>query len=520
MTDSKFADWKAIKPSSLDVATNDREMILVYNFLFDGRLDLDKLTQAWAKLCQTWPILSARLRKGANPKSPADWRYLVPPDAEVQAVVEEDMSASCPAERRSLVVDEIDSKIRDFHPFVEGRDLPQDRPTIHPAARVIDSKANSRSKLMLLFASNAALSIDHLFTEDRPVAAAKITRFTDGTSIGLALPHVLCDGPGASEVMRAWAAIANGEGAKIAPLPDLGEDPFAPLAPGGRLAREEVDAAAQSGQKELSPPVGWHAFGLLDTLSLLVNFTWDVVWARPEATMEFRDIFLPSKYLAEQKAAAMAEIMGNGASAAAEGEYVSTSDVIVAVALKRLFAADARGPDDKRLVSFMYAANLRWLSGVSGSVKLPEPYLHNATHTVILPDVPIGHLVHGSSVGALALALRRAILRDSKPEAIRRSLVWRLANAQKLIAFFRPSSFYSAGTNWRAMKLSDISFTNALDSQSSSSATGRPFRVMMQPIFAMPTRNLFVILADDPAGGTWVRMTLSAAQWAQVERKG
>ncbi|KAK0522728.1 hypothetical protein OC842_006380 [Tilletia horrida] len=498
----------------MDVSGPARDMVFLYGFVIDGRLDADKLKQAWQQLCQTWPILSARFRQGANSKSPQDWHYLLPPDAEVQAVVEADMSDSCPAGRRSLVVDEIESKVRDFHPFVEGRDLPQDRPTLHHAAWVRDTRPKTRSKLLLNFASNAPLTVDHLFTEDRPVATAKITRFADATTIGLALPHVLCDGLGAELVVRAWAALANGEGEHIKPLPGLGQDPFAALAPGGKVAQEEMDAAEAAGHEELPPPAGWHAYSVLQTALFLAHYMWDVIWARPEATMEQRELFLPKAYLNEQKAAAMAEIKSKPS--AGDDDYVSTSDICIAIALKRMCAPDARGPDDARLFSFVHPANLRYMDGAAQSVALPKPYLHNAIHAVALADIPIGKLVYGLSVGELALELRRALQRESKPEAIRRSLVWCLANVDKFIAFFRPSSFWVGGTNWRSMKLHDVSFAKALET--SSAATGRPFKIYMQAISRIPMRNMMVIVGDDATGGIWVNMTLSASQWRRIEQ--
>ncbi|KAK0560138.1 hypothetical protein OC844_003956 [Tilletia horrida] len=501
MVKDRFATWKQVKPSVFDVSGAERDIIVLYGFVFDGCLDVDNLKQSWQRLCQTWPILSARLRKGEKSKNPADWRYLLPPDAELQRTIEQDMRG--PAARRSLVVEEKEGKVQDHYQFVPSHELPQDRPTVLPCARMVDMKAKTRSKTTLMFASNAPLTIHHLFKEDRPVVTTKITRFSDATAIGIAIPHLLCDGPGASEVMKAWAAIANGEEDAVQPLPSFGSDCFASLAPGGAQAIAEAAAQLQAGQKKIPAPPGWHAYTLRQALSLGIRFAIDVLWTRPESTMEKREIFFPSAYLANIKAEVTAELEETASTGKAE--FVSTSDIVVAIALKSMCALDARGPKDKRKISFYYPANLRMHQNVRNCLTLPEPYLHNGAFGISLPEQPVGQLVHGLSIAELALQVRRAIERETKPDAFRRGLIWRLANSHKLLLFWRPSSLWIAGTNWRAMRLFDISFAKALDSSTLQQplSTGRPIKIWNQTIIDAPLRNSFGLVADDPADGIW-----------------
>ncbi|KAK0528719.1 hypothetical protein OC842_004472, partial [Tilletia horrida] len=519
MVKDRFATWKQVKPSVFDVSGAERDIIVLYGFVFDGCLDVDNLKQSWQRLCQTWPILSARLRKGEKSKNPADWRYLLPPDAELQRTIEQDMRG--PAARRSLVVEEKEGKVQDHYQFVPSHELPQDRPTVLPCARMVDMKAKTRSKTTLMFASNAPLTIHHLFKEDRPVVTTKITRFSDATAIGIAIPHLLCDGPGASEVMKAWAAIANGEEDAVQPLPSFGSDCFASLAPGGAQAIAEAAAQLQAGQKKIPAPPGWHAYTLRQALSLGIRFAIDVLWTRPESTMEKREIFFPSAYLANIKAEVTAELEETASTGKAE--FVSTSDIVVAIALKSMCALDARGPKDKRKISFYYPANLRMHQNVRNCLTLPEPYLHNGAFGISLPEQPVGQLVHGLSIAELALQVRRAIERETKPDAFRRGLIWRLANSHKLLLFWRPSSLWIAGTNWRAMRLFDISFAKALDSSTLQQplSTGRPIKIWNQTIIDAPLRNSFGLVADDPADGIWVGMVLSKSHdtRSQQERR-
>ncbi|KAK0559082.1 hypothetical protein OC844_004659 [Tilletia horrida] len=517
MSIDKFAGWTSVKPSIFDASGRERKVIILYGLVLEGQLDVDKLREAWLQLCHVWPILASRLRYGAHSKAPAGWHFMVPSDVEVKKVVEADMSTSVPAARRSFLEDNVDGKVRDSHPFVEGRDLAQDRPSSVPGGRVTDVLPKKRSAAVHTFASNAAPSLDDLINQDRPLVTVKVTRFQDATTIGIAIPHILCDGPGATEILNAWTSIVNGEVDEILPLPRGDQDPFAPLAPGGKLAQKQAEAAAQDGQKELPRPVGWQAYNLWQTIYFFCVFLLDILWTRPPATMEYRDIYLPKQYLDEQKATAM-DMIKNGP-AGGKDEYVSTSDIVTAIAIQRICRADARGPDDKRLISIGCPVNLRWQRNAGVSVNLPKPYLHNATHVTVLADLPIGKAACGLTVGELALEFRRALRRDTTADAIRNSLVWRLANAHKLCTICRPTSFWFTGTNWRAMELEKLSFAKALDSAASpASATGRPVKVWKAMVSDIPLRNNFVIVGDDPAGGVWLSIVLSANQWKKVER--
>ncbi|KAK0528689.1 hypothetical protein OC842_004481 [Tilletia horrida] len=512
----KFSQWTKVKPSLFDVSGAGRETIVLYGFILDGRLDLDILQHAWKKMCLAWPILTARLRKGHKSKRPADWHYFIPPASELLSVIEADMSERCSASKRSLVFEKIRSPVREYRPFAEALGLPEDRPSVVHGTRTTETKPKTRSSTMRMFAANAPLTIRHLFEEDRPVVTAKIMRFTDATSIGIAVPHVLADGPGAHEIIKAWASIANGRAPNIEPLAKLGQDCFASLAPGGPQATEQAALRARAGQAEIPAPPGWRAFNFRQALAFGARFFWDVLWTRPERTMENREVYLPPHYIDEVKAAVLSELEIK--SAVEKAEFVSTSDIVTAIVLKKMCSLDARGPNDKRLVSFLYPVNLRWQPNAAEFVQLPSPYLHNAVLPISLPEQPIGELVHGLSIADVALQIRRALQRESQPEAIRRGLIWRLANAHKLLLFFRPSSFWIAGTNWRAMKLYDVSFEGVLDhSVSQPSATGRTLKVWNQTIADTPVRNVFCLTGDDPAGGIWLNMVLSQSQWDRID---
>ncbi|CAD6891223.1 unnamed protein product [Tilletia controversa] len=523
---ASFQDWTKTLPSVFDVSGKERETIVLYGFVLDGGLDVEVLKQSWKKLCLKWPVLAGRLRQGEGSfkkSGAAAWEYRIPRAQSLEAVIEADMAPSRPESLRSVLVNEVEGKVRDSYAFVQGCDLPRDRPTAHFGTRPADTKAKTRSKTMLLFASNAPLSLDHLFKEDRPMVTTKITRFEDATTIGIALPHVLCDAAGASEVMNAWSAIVNGEENEIHALPQFGQDFFAPLAPGGQEAKKESSARELQAQKGFQTPAGWYAYTLWDTIQFGMGFAWDLLWTRPESKMEGRDIFLPSAYLEKLKKEVNEEIAKTTSASKGEAQWVSTSDIVTAIAVRTMCRPDARGPNDERPVSFLYPSNFRWLPTPAGCDPFPTPYLHNGALTISLPEQSIGSIVHTLTLAELALQIRRALVEQTQPEAIRRSLIWRLANRQKLLTFFRPYNFWLVGTNWRAMKLYDISFHGALESSEaaatspSSGPTGRVLKVWSHVIMDIPLRNSFGIVADDPAGGVWVGMLLSKDQWSRVD---
>ncbi|KAK0528691.1 hypothetical protein OC842_004483, partial [Tilletia horrida] len=82
MSIDKFAGWTSVKPSIFDASGRERKVIILYGLVLEGRLDVDKLREAWLQLCHVWPILASRLRYGAHSKAPAGWHFMVPSDAE------------------------------------------------------------------------------------------------------------------------------------------------------------------------------------------------------------------------------------------------------------------------------------------------------------------------------------------------------------------------------------------------------------------------------------------------------
>lgn len=146
-----------------------------------------------------------------------------------------------------------------------------------------------------------------------------------------------------------------------------------------------------------------------------------------------------------------------------------------------------------------------------------------------MPEMPL-HELHSLSLGSLALRIRRVLLAQSRPEALRNWLLWRLANCHKLCLFFPPDGYWAVFTNWRDMGLYDVDLSAALEEQEKKQATspqeplqgqsqvalvkkGKTIKVWSNSFYSMPLRNAFGLIANDPTGGVWIGGFLSEGQW-------
>ncbi|KAK0548728.1 hypothetical protein OC845_003441 [Tilletia horrida] len=525
-------EWERVLPSVFDLSGQERQTIVIYGWLLDGRLDVDKLQASWRKLVHKWPVLSARLRNSDKVTDKMSrsihWEYCIPPATLLDHVLDSDMSLDRPEATRAFLVDNRQGKVEAHYPFIRGADLPQDRPTSIKGAGVTETRPKSRSKEFLMWASNAPLTLSHLFKEDRALVTVKITTFDNATAIGFSLPHVLFDGPGALEPVRAWAKIVNGHEDEVEPLPRFGHDFFRTLAPGGEEAERAAKERQIQGKKGgPEPPFGWFAFSTFDKIRFGLRFVWDLFWTRPEHTMEGREIYVPRAVVARLKADAQAvvsEICAAEDAARDEKTWISTSDVMHAYALQLMCKADAKGRRDATPTVFAFPVNMRYIAPPTGCEPLPEIYTSNGAHAVVTPEHPLGKLAHEYSLGQIALILRKASKEQTSPRAVRDSLIWRLEKAAQgaLLTFFRPQVNWYLGTNWRRMAMYDVSFVGAAAQSTTGGGenmvvpgenVGKTLQLYANVIADMPIRNAFNQQADDPAGGIWMSLALAKWQW-------
>ncbi|EIN12483.1 hypothetical protein PUNSTDRAFT_141174 [Punctularia strigosozonata HHB-11173 SS5] len=445
-------DVQIIAAGSFDTSGNEKHSILVIGWVLDAPLDPLILEHAWAKLNSDWPILSARLRNNGK-----EWEFHVPKSANRYGF--RHLAVNAPIASRydypKISADSIQCTIKHF---------PYD-----------------------LYSDPACRSMNDLFTKDIPNAALQLTNFEDASIVGLTIPHVLADGHGVKVVLNALLQTLHGE--EVAPIDPIPE-PFAKF-------------------KDVPQPpavVGWRLFNFFQMLTFVACMLWDRI-RYPK--YEVRELYVPQKEVERIKQQAMDDIRNELGEQT--GEWVSTSDALVAFTLKGMYPSET----SQRSFSLMYSANIR--SQVPSLV--PPVYLGNAAYGVVLSR-PVKE-ISSMSLGALALLVRRILQEQTSQAATEDYLRWRLSpiNFRKMTMFMEPSGLWNVITNWRNMKLMDVDFTPALPSGSEVKSVNCVY-LGSGSHMTFPTRHCFGLTADDPRGGVWMSGDLAKEMWERKDGFG
>lgn len=151
-----------------------------------------------------------------------------------------------------------------------------------------------------------------IINADRPVTHLHVTTFQDGSLVGLAVPHIVCDAGGVAAITRALEALINGG---PPPAPHQTTDPFSSF-----VMPSNTDVPA---------PPNWRLTNTLETLSVYAQAIWTMLFG---SAMENRDVFFPQADVTRILADAMDDIRrehGNDTNL-----WVSSSDAVLAFCLK------------------------------------------------------------------------------------------------------------------------------------------------------------------------------------------
>lgn len=421
------------------------DSIILTGWVLDRSIDPDKVERAWNVLVEAWPILVARLRRDVKT---SHWQYHIP----------EPVSST-----GSFSTSSISGPIHNHYKYAK------------PSSTI---RCTRKENPHHLFTPNAPSSVKELLKRDIPQTQLHVTLFDDAALVGLSVPHILCDGYGVTEIMRALSTILS---SGSPPLPLDHADPYAAFA---------------VNESRVPPPPYWRALNALEKLVIYARALWEWLTDRK---VENREVFFPRDEVARIKAQAMDDIREE------QGQdtklWVSTSDAILAFCLKCTHLdAGSNAP-----LNVFYTANMRQL------LTLPSPFLHNSVCMVITPTLPVS-AISSMSLGALALHIRQTLEEQTTMPALDKWIRWRLQNAFRKKIFFEPwNGQWDVVTNWRDMKLMNIDFSGASpgDAGAFDVDIGPPKKHLcrymwgngIQPI---SLRNWIGLWADDPSGGVWM----------------
>ncbi|EIN05849.1 hypothetical protein PUNSTDRAFT_54705 [Punctularia strigosozonata HHB-11173 SS5] len=460
-----MSEYGIIPVGSFDSSGAEKHTILVTGWVLDARLDPSKLEAAWRDLSIAWPILSARIRKDSKD----NWFFHIPtsetPDYDFRVVhksepIRTSYTYSQPAPHIRLVV----------------KENPDD---------LYSSPDPWRRKL------------PELMKVDKPISQLSLTLYPDASVLGLSVPHVLCDGMGVAEIMRALTTVLRGEPAPPIAPPDC--DPFAKYRPEEDPKQDQGIAKAKQGNVGVIPD-GWRVFSALQMAVFVFCTVWDMISRRED---ENREMYIPPQEVQRLKTEAMEDIKREGV----EGEYISTSDAVLAFMLKCIYTP--RFASSKHSHSLFYSANMR--NHLQAAFPEDGAYIRNAARGALF-TMPVAS-IPTESLGALALKFRRGLLAQTTPAYTESFLRFRMrahAEGTTPVFFADPRSYWNVVTNWRTQRLMFVDLSPAAENAGAKVSVLYVWGTGYQPF---PMRN-------DPAGGLWVGGFFPRAVWEDREGFG
>ncbi|KAG9032704.1 hypothetical protein FS842_004055, partial [Serendipita sp. 407] len=254
--------------------------VFITGWVLDAVLDPVRVENAFAKLVDIWPVLSARLRT----KSDGSWEYRIPTD----------FSAKRPKYIFKLVT--------------KTGLIAETYPHLTPSKQI--SQIVDQEKHIDLFAEGGPPTAKDYLNKDIPLIQLQLTTFDDACILGLTTPHVLCDGHGSKEIGIALSRLLKGEEV---------------------LALEEGDPLERYTHHTATPkaPPGWKILGIFQMVVLITCMIWSLILTR---NVQSRVLYIPAPEVERIKAEAMADLEQERPDD--PDAWVSTSDAIGAFLLK------------------------------------------------------------------------------------------------------------------------------------------------------------------------------------------
>lgn len=183
--------------------------------------------------------------------------------------------------------------------------------------------------------------------------------------------------------------------------------------------------------------------------------------------------------------------------------------------------------DDKTPIWIHLSVDLRpmhifTVSSSSGSdalSPLTDPYIHNASSTIPLLPPPLASELQSTSLGALALRIRRAITAYiAHPALIERELAW--LNHNPRIELFRGEE-HETQTDWAAARFSELDFSGARALESECKGSGRVLFVLPKTVLEpyMPLWGHGAILMEDE-NAFWMSQVKGREEWEEIRSGG
>ncbi|KAH8690246.1 hypothetical protein BGW36DRAFT_307759 [Talaromyces proteolyticus] len=493
-------DYTVVPVPLLDSTLANTEIVFRVSLILDAPLSFEKLQESWYQALEARPIMQAHVRR--SPSAPSGLEYHVWTPKGMEQYLEKQRRA--PDHLKDFFcLDQSHRSISDYFPGVR---IGSRAPCQSEGIFVSDSADPQDQNHCTAF--NGVQSLDELLNSDRTTATVQVTRFSDATILSISMSHIVGDLFVIKAMFKAWESALHG--ISLAPMENLGRDPFSAYGPGGQLSGSNA---------HLLPP-GWRVYGLLDKARLLSRFLWDSYVSRPERSISPRYIFIPESEvqdLEKQAKRDLLELEERRQQQRIEGQgslVVSRSNVLHAWLLKHNHAH--LDPGQWSTTITIVNARARPPVGMKiGSDDFPSHNWYGAAMAVALPSLKVGDLM-SMSLGELAMHIRKGIEAGSSAENARRWLTFTLHHqlwkkpSGKFVFWSPPDHHWSGLSDWRLIPLADVDMTPARLDQVPQRVAICSLNAHM--VRAGTQRNRWVCLGQ-AGGGIWLAGTVSEAEW-------
>lgn len=350
---------------------------------------------------------------------------------------------------------------------------------------------------------HATVFADWLET-DLPALSIHIISFKDATLLTISWPHVFLDGLGRQSLLKAWTAVLNEQEADIPPFVPFRVDPVHEIAQNGISGSHILYKFVLTGL--------WFAL-------FVVGYMYELFVHSAEA---YRIFCCPGPWVENLRQQAMADVRANGSND--PDFFLSHGDVLLAWWTK--VAVAAQGFSSSQPVNIMNVTNLRGLFPNDLPETEKAAYIGNAAFSTY--TLTTSAELAATSVGELALRLRRDLQQQRTEDQTRHLVAWQLDSKQRYGRMPLVGSWNQVligWSNWHRARFYDMDFSGAvlqpgIPLENRANKLGRPSTILANGhANGFSTRNVGPLIGRDANGDWWMQSNLRAGAWAHVEKQ-
>jgi hypothetical protein len=384
------------------------------------------------------------------------------------------------------------------HPLASRMPTPESslkRPTLFPGSEDFHE---------LVTAPGHATKISNWTETDLPALSVHVVSFADATLLTLSWSHVFLDAIGRQSLLKAWISVLKGQEDDIPPFVPFNVDPAGSIAQGGEPSSHVLYKYALSGF--------WFAL-------FVIGYVYELVVHSAESSQM---ICCPGPWVENLRQQAIADAITGG-----HGEkdlFLSHGDVLLAWWTKVL--TKAQNLSSSQPINIMNVANLRGLLPDQLPENTEAVYISNAAISAY--TLTTSRELASTSVGELALRLRRDLQEQRTPEQARHFVAWQHESVKKngrspLIGIWNQINV--GFSNWHRARFFDMDFSGAVLQPGTPLATrsnklGQPSLILTNGhTDGFSTRNIGPLMGRDAAGNWWIQCALRTSAWTSVEKQ-